>query len=159
MSWHNLIRLGVLSSMFPAVDGGPGDLGGSRAEGGPRQPGVQRDNREFIPQSLRPQGGQGGGLVLDYMPINPYIEQPVHPFPSPDIVFQSVGKDSKWFAKLDALHGYYQIPLALESQKLTAFLLPQGRFYYRMAPMGLSPSVVTGGAARATRPLLASPGS
>ena len=51
-----------------------------------------------------------------------------------------MGKDSKWFAKLDALHGYYQIPLALESQKLTAFLLPQGRFYYRVAPMGLNPS-------------------
>ncbi len=79
-------------------------------------------------------------LVTDYTPINPYIERPVHHFPSPDIVFQSVGKDSKWFAKLDALHGYYQIPLALESQKLTAFLLPQGWFYYRVAPIGINPS-------------------
>ena len=79
-------------------------------------------------------------LDTDYMPINPYIERPVHPFPSPDIVFQSMGKDSKWFTKLDGLHGYYQIPLAPESQKLTAFFLPQGRFYYRVAPMGLNPS-------------------
>ncbi len=55
---------------------------------------------------------KGVRLVTDYTPINPYIERPVQPFPLPDIVFQSVGKDSKWFAKLDALHGYYQIPLA-----------------------------------------------
>ncbi len=90
----------------------------------------------FVPKP----GGKGVRLVTDYTPINPYIERPVHPFPSPDIVFQSVGKDSKRFAKLDALHGYYQIPLAPESQKLTAFLLPQGRFYYQVTPMGLNPS-------------------
>ena len=50
------------------------------------------------------------------------------------------GKDSKWFVKLDALHSYYQILLTPESQKLTVFLLPQGRLYCRMAPMGLNPS-------------------
>ncbi len=49
-------------------------------------------------------------------------------------------EDSKWFTKLDALHGYCQIPLAPESQKLTAFLLLQRRYYYRAAPMGLNPS-------------------
>ncbi len=79
-------------------------------------------------------------MVTDYTLINPYIERPVHPFPSPDIVFQSVGKDSKWFVKLDALHNYYQLPLGPESKKLTAFLLPQGRIYYRVGPMGLNPS-------------------
>ena len=41
---------------------------------------------------------------------------------------------------MDALHGYYKIPLAPESLKLTVFLLPQGRFYYRAAPMGFNPS-------------------
>ena len=74
--------------------------------------------------------------MTDYWPINPYNERPIHPFPLPDIVFQSVGKDSRWFAKLDAfLHGYYQILLAPKCQKLT-----QGRFYYKVAPMGLNPS-------------------
>ncbi len=51
-----------------------------------------------------------------------------------------MGKDYKRFAKLDALHGYYQIPLAPESQKLTVFVMPQGRFYYLVAPMGINPS-------------------
>ncbi len=92
--------------------------------------------RHFVPKP----GGRGVQLVTDSSPFNPYIERPIHPFPSPDIVFQSVEKDSRWFAKLDALHGYYQIPLAPECQKLTAFLLPQGRFYYKVALMGLNPS-------------------
>ncbi len=47
----------------------------------------------FVPKP----GGKGVRLVTDYTPINPYIERPVHPFSSPDIVFQSVGKDSKCF--------------------------------------------------------------
>ncbi len=41
---------------------------------------------------------------------------------------------------LDTLHGYFQLPLDKDSQLLTAFLLPQGKFYYKVAPMGLSPS-------------------
>ncbi len=90
----------------------------------------------FIPKP----GGKGVRLVTDYSPINPYIEKQVHPFPSPDIVFQSLGKDSKWLATLDALHGYYQVPLAPENQKHGAFLLPQGQFFYRVAPMHLIPS-------------------
>jgi hypothetical protein len=79
-------------------------------------------------------------LVTDYMDINKFIDRPVHPFPRPDAVFRAVRSESKWFAKLDALHGYFQIPLDKESQLLTAFLLPQGRFFYKVAPMGLNPS-------------------
>jgi hypothetical protein len=79
-------------------------------------------------------------LVTDFITMNEFIERPVHPFPSPDAVFKSIKPGSKWFAKLDALHGYFQIPLDKESQMLTAFLLPQGRFFYKVAPMGLNPS-------------------
>ncbi len=78
--------------------------------------------------------------MTDYAPINPYIECPVHPFPWPNIVFQSIDSDNKWFAKLDARHWYFQLPLDKDSQLLTTFLLPQGKFYYKAAPMGLSPS-------------------
>ncbi len=84
----------------------------------------------------------GGGvrLITDYTPANPYIERPVHPFPAPDITVQSVAADANWFATMDALHSYLQIPLDKSNQALTAFLLPQGRFYYKVAPMGLTPS-------------------
>ncbi len=77
-------------------------------------------------------------LVTDYAPINSYIKRPVHPFPSPNIVFQSIDSSNKWFAKLDALHGYFQFPVNKDSQLLTTFLLPKGKFYKGAA--GLSPS-------------------
>ena len=47
---------------------------------------------------------------------------------------------SKWFAAMDAVHGYFQVELDYESSLLTTFLLPQGRFRYLVAPMGLNAS-------------------
>ena len=46
--------------------------------------------------------------------------------------------DSRYFCKLVAIHGYYQVPLSEESSFLTTFLLPEGRFRYLCAPMGLA---------------------
>ena len=52
----------------------------------------------------------------------------------------AIPPDAKFFAKLDAVHGYFQLALDKESSKLTTFLLPEGRFRYLQAPMGLSAS-------------------
>ena len=91
----------------------------------------------FVPKPGRPDEAR---LVTDYIKLNGYIRRPVHPFPSAEDVFKMVKKGSKWFAKLDAVHGYFQLPLSKESQLCTAFLLPWGRYMYTAAPMGLSPS-------------------
>ena len=79
-------------------------------------------------------------LVVDYREINRFIERPVHPFPSPRDIIKDIKPNSKYFLKLDASQGYYQLPLAEESKDLTTFLLPSGRYRYCRAPMGLSPS-------------------
>ena len=64
----------------------------------------------------------------------------MHPFPSPRDIVKDIRSDSKWFLKLDATQGYYQIPLDEDSKDLTTFLLPSGRYRFTRAPMGLSPS-------------------
>ena len=79
-------------------------------------------------------------LVTDYVDLNTYVQRPVHPFPSTQEIMQNIQAGSTWFAKLDAVHGYFQIPLDEESSKLTTFLLPSGRYRYLRAPMGLSAS-------------------
>ena len=79
-------------------------------------------------------------LVVDYREINQYIDRPVHPFPSPRDIVRDIKPDSKWFLKMDATQGYYQVPLDDESKNLTTFLLPSGRYRFTRAPMGLSPS-------------------
>ena len=44
---------------------------------------------------------------------------------------------AKYFSSYDAKHGYWQIPLATNSQKLTTFTTPWGRFKFLRGPMGL----------------------
>jgi hypothetical protein len=53
---------------------------------------------------------------------------------------KNIKPESKWFCSLDALSGYYQIQLDEESSFSTTFLLPQGRFCFLRAPMGMKNS-------------------
>ena len=53
---------------------------------------------------------------------------------------QSIPEDAKYFANLDAVHGYFQLALDEESSYLTTFIIPSGRYRYLTAPMGLSSS-------------------
>ena len=79
-------------------------------------------------------------LVTDYTQLNKYVKRPVHPFPSTRDILQAIPKEAKIFAKLDAVHGYFQLALDEESSITTTFLLPQGKFRYLRAPMGLNAS-------------------
>ena len=79
-------------------------------------------------------------MVTDFRGLNEFVQRPVHPFPSVGEIVQSVPSTAKFFAKLHAVHGYFQLALDEESSKLTTFLLPSGRYRYLMAPMGLSAS-------------------
>ena len=79
-------------------------------------------------------------LVTDYTKLNRYVSRPVHPFPSVKEIVQAVPAGTKYFAKMDALHGYFQLAMDEPSSKITTFLLPSGRYCYLRAPMGLSSS-------------------
>eukprot|EP00095_Tigriopus_kingsejongensis_P005076 maker-scaffold1482_size38982-snap-gene-0.9 protein:Tk05076 transcript:maker-scaffold1482_size38982-snap-gene-0.9-mRNA-1 annotation:"PREDICTED: bestrophin-1-like" len=78
-------------------------------------------------------------LVADYRKLNKYVCRPVHPFVPAVEVAKQVHADALIFAKLDAVHGYFQVPLD-ESSYLTTFLTLWGRFRHASAPMGLSSS-------------------
>ena len=90
----------------------------------------------FVPKG----DGKRVRLVTDYTRLNKFVVRPVHPFPSVSDIVQSIPASSTCFAKLDATHGYFQIPLSDEASKLTTFLLPSGRYCYLRAPIGLSSS-------------------
>ena len=77
-------------------------------------------------------------MVIDFTRLNKYVKRPIHTFPSTQEILSGIDPNSKVFAKLDATHGYHQVPLDKDSSKLTAFLLPSGRFRFLRAPMGLS---------------------
>ena len=73
----------------------------------------------------------------DFTHLNKFMDRPVHPFPSSRDIIQAIKLTSKWFAKLDAVNGHFQIPFDRKSQLLTTILLPQGRYCYTRTPMGL----------------------
>ena len=79
-------------------------------------------------------------MVTDYSKINEFVKRPVHPFSSAADIVRSIPAGTRFFAKMDAIHGYFQLALDEESYKLTTFLLPSGRYRYLRAPMGLSSS-------------------
>lgn len=90
----------------------------------------------FVPKA----GGKKVRLVTDYRVLNKCVIRPTHPFPAAAELVKRVQPTSRFFAKVDAVHGYFQIPLSEESSLLTTFLTPRGRFRYRGAPMGLNSS-------------------
>ena len=79
-------------------------------------------------------------MVTDYTKLNRYVRRQVHPFPSVKEIVQAVPAGTKYFARMDALHGYFQLAMDELSSKITTFLLPSGRYHYLRAPMGLSSS-------------------
>jgi hypothetical protein len=84
--------------------------------------------------------GRGARMVCDFTGINRFIQRPVHPFPSTQDLLRDIGAGATFFATLDAVQGYHQIPLDRASSMLTTFLLPSGRYRYTRAPMGLNAS-------------------
>ena len=49
--------------------------------------------------------------VTDYTELNKHVKRPIHPFSSTKEILQAVPKNAKVFAKLDAVHGYFQLGL------------------------------------------------
>ena len=77
-------------------------------------------------------------LVSDYRILNEFILRPIRLFSLATDLMRQVQPEAKWFCKLDAIHGYFQVPLDEESQLLTAFLLPSAEWIYVVAPMGMN---------------------
>ena len=86
------------------------------------------------------QDGKSVRLVTDFTHLNRYIQRPVHPFQAAYNCLMSIGANMTVFVAADAVQGYFQVPLDTVSSYYTTFLLPQGRFRYLRAPMGLSSS-------------------
>ena len=84
--------------------------------------------------------GKSVRMVTDYTGLNKYVNRPVHPFSCVTEIIQSIPSTANYFAKFDAVNGYFQIALDEESSMLTTFLLPSGRYRYLRIPQGLNAS-------------------
>jgi hypothetical protein len=77
-------------------------------------------------------------FCADLTKLNQYVKRPYYPLVSPKDAVSSIASGAKVFSTFDARHGYWQIPLDEESQLLTTFITPWGRYKFLRGPMGLS---------------------
>ncbi len=76
-------------------------------------------------------------ICVDLKELNKAVRRPHYALPTlEDIAPRLAG--STVFSTLDFLKGFWQIPLAKESQHLTTFITPFGRFYFTRLPFGIN---------------------
>ena len=76
-------------------------------------------------------------ICVDLKPLNENVLREVHPLPKVDETLAQLA-GAKMFSKLDANCGFWQIPLAESSRRLTTFLTPIGRYHFNKLPFGIS---------------------
>ena len=88
-----------------------------------------------------PDGSPAGWRVVsDFRQVNDRLAH-VESFPIPDIRDTLSSLEGKTiFSALDALHGYWSVPIQPEDRHKTAFIVDGEQFQYKRMGMGLSPS-------------------
>ena len=76
-------------------------------------------------------------ICVDLTKLNRYVRRPLHPAQTPKHAVSTIANTAKFFSTYDVTDGYWQIPLAEESQELTTFTTPWGRFKFLRGPTGL----------------------
>ena len=76
-------------------------------------------------------------ICVDLKPLNEGVLRETHPIPPVDDTLAQLAGTAV-FSKVDANSGFWQIPLTDDSQLLTTFITPHGRYCFRKLPFGIS---------------------
>ena len=76
-------------------------------------------------------------ICTDFKRLNEAVKRERYILPTMDDILHKLSGASV-FSKLDATSGFWQLPLDPETAKLTTFITPSGRFYYKRLPFGIS---------------------
>ena len=94
------------------------------------------DDAEWISLVVSvPKKGNKWRVCIDYKPLNAATKRHHYPLPFHDEILDKVGDER--FSVCDGFSGYYQIMIAEEDQKKTAFITPWGIYYFRVMSFGL----------------------
>ena len=77
-------------------------------------------------------------LCIDLTKLNLGIKREFYQIESVEETISKIGPGCEVFTKLDANSGYWQVPLDEDSQLLTTFITPFGRYCCTRGPFGLS---------------------
>lgn len=76
-------------------------------------------------------------ICVDLTKLNESVCHERHIFPAVDDTLTQL-KAASFFSKLDATSGFWQVPLHKESEPLTTFITPFGRYCFQRLPFGIS---------------------
>lgn len=76
-------------------------------------------------------------ICVDYTKLNDSVRRENFPLPTTDHLLAQLS-GATVFSKLDCNSGFFQIPLDEESQLMTTFITPFGRYCFKRLPFGIS---------------------
>ena len=76
-------------------------------------------------------------ICVVFKKLNHAVKRPIYVLPNLEDIAPKLTVATV-FSTLDAVGGFYQIPLSPESMALTTFITPFGRFCFTRIPMGIS---------------------
>lgn len=76
-------------------------------------------------------------ICVDLSQLNKSVLRETYPLPHLEDTLASL-EGSRYFSKMDANSGFWQIELAEESREFTTFITPFGRYQFRKMPFGIS---------------------
>ena len=77
-------------------------------------------------------------ICIDFSKLNKFVKREFYSSGTPmDAIADISDEHSKFFTVFDALKGYHQCPLDEQSQVLTTFMTPFGRYKFLRAPYGI----------------------
>ena len=91
-----------------------------------------------VPIVVVPKANNKVRVCVDLTKLNDSVRREKFPLPTTDELLAQLS-GATTFSKLDCNSGFYQIPLAEESQPLTTFITPYGRFCFKRLPVGINP--------------------
>ncbi|XP_054267072.1 uncharacterized protein K02A2.6-like [Macrosteles quadrilineatus] len=82
---------------------------------------------------------KGGGvrICVDLSKLNNSVKRWFYPIPKIELSLAEIA-GAKYFSKIDANSGFWQLNLAEESQDYTTFITPFGRYKFRKLPFGIT---------------------
>ena len=94
-------------------------------------------NGLVAPMVVTPKPNGKVRVCVDLTKLNEYVQCENHPLPSVDLTLGKLA-GAKYFTKLDANSGFWQIKLSESSRPLTTFITPWGRYCFNVLPYGIS---------------------
>ena len=88
------------------------------------------------PILLVPKKDGGWRMCVDYRKVNAVTKKVSYPIPRTEDTFDYL-LQARWFSKVDAASGFWQVPMETSSKEKTAMITPDGLFQWKVMPFGL----------------------